>query len=256
MRLAALWIVVLVLAAGAGAAQPAGFQNHNFNGNNPVHAGGVTTFHVDEGDCSAIDYGDGRGESDCYNGNLRSRIAYRDHARLGSSVQYRMEILIPATLSYGGGPNRRSLLEVAEWQRINTIKNHIHTLHLDGRRGLTFDDTVCIPPAEFGQWAEVVVQVRWSADDDGVIQVLCNDRPVVVRRGPTAIPPDCGAPGVFQCDPSRQDLSQPVQFQAGILFRGYGPRAQQDGLSRSGRVPPPGGFTIQMRNLRVSPIRF
>jgi hypothetical protein len=150
-------VIILGLAASIGSLQwstaeamPRGFQEQRFNGRDPVHADGVTTFHVRPGDCSAIDYGDGRGESDCFNGNLRSRIAYRTYARLGDSVQYRMEIFIPADLRYNGGPNRRSLLEIAEWQRINTIKNHIHQLHVDSTTSVTFDDVRCFAPSEFG----------------------------------------------------------------------------------------------------------
>lgn len=236
-------------------AAPNGFQNHVFNGRAPVTQGGVVTFHVEDGDCSSRDYGDGRGESDCFNGNLRSRLAYRDHASLGQSLEYAMEIFVPAGFRYGGGPNRRSLLEVAEWQRINTIKNHIHTLHLDSVKGLTFDDTRCIPPSAFGQWNSVKVQVKWSAGDDGFLRVICNGTPVVSFRGQTAIPRDCGQPGVFQCVPDLQRVNQPVQFQVGILFRGYGERGRLDGLSRMGRVPPEGGFTVQMRNIRVSRIQ-
>jgi hypothetical protein len=247
--------ILLALFAFPAKAQQ-GFQDHRFNGRDPTSTGGVTTFHVRAGDCSNIDYGDGRGESDCFNGNLRSRIAYRQYARLGDSVQYSFEIFIPADLQYGGGPNRRSLLEVAEWQRVNTIKNHIHTMHLDSRRGLTFDDAVCVSPANFGTWSRVQVSVRWSMEEDGLLQVACNDRIVVSRTGRTAIPPDCGQPGVFQCDPALQRPSEPVQFQAGILFRGYGERGRRDGLNPAGRMPPEQGFTVQMRNLSVREVRF
>ena len=250
------WICLNLFGAGQLTANPRGFSEHVFNGNNPTTSGGITTFHVDEGDCSARDYGDGRGESDCFNGNLRSRLAYDNHARLGDSLQYSLEVLVPSDLQYAGGPNRRSLLEIAEWQRIGTIKNHIHTLHLDSRRGVTFDDTVCIPPSAFGSWVRIQVQVRWANDDSGVISVICDGRPVLVRRGNTAIPPDCGARGVFQCDPSLQEPQKPIQFQVGILFRGYGERGRLDGLSRNGRMPPQGGFSIQMRNIDVSRIRF
>ncbi|NNU82113.1 hypothetical protein HMH01_16875 [Halovulum dunhuangense] len=246
-------MVALSLPAQAA---PAGFGDHVFNGRDPEHARGITTFHVRAGDCSAIDYGDGRGESDCFNGNLRSRIGYDRYARLGDSVQYAFEILVPAGLKYGGGPNRRSLLEVAEWQRINTIKNHIHTMHLDARRGLTFDDVVCIPPAGLGGWNSIRVQVRWSMNDDGVIRVVCNDRVVLARTGRTAIPPDCGQQGVYQCVPALQEPNKPIQFQLGILFRGYGERGRLDGLRPEGRTAPTEGFTVQMRNISVKPIRF
>jgi hypothetical protein len=256
-------VIILGLAAAIGSLQwsaaeamPRGFQEHRFNGRAPIHADGVTTFHVRAGDCSAIDYGDGRGESDCFNGNLRSRIAYRTYARLGDSVQYRMEIFIPADLRYGGGPNRRSLLEIAEWQRINTIKNHIHQLHVDSSKGVTFDDVRCFAPSEFGQWNTFTLQVRWSMQDDGILRVLCNDRVVVNRRGRTAIPPDCGQPGVFQCVPELQRPDEPIQFQAGILFRGFGEQNRRDGLSPRGRMSPDQGFTIRMRNIEVSNVRF
>ena len=235
-------------------AAPSGFKDHRFNGRDPSHAAGVTTFHVDAGDCSAIDYGDGRGESDCFNGNLRSRISYVRTARLGESLQYAFEIFVPPDLRYGGGPNRRSLLEVAEWQRVNTIKNHIHQMHLDSRRGLAFDDVVCLRPNEFGKWNKVVVQVKWSMGNDGIIRVVCNEKVVLERAGQTAIPPDCGQPGVFQCVPELQRPKEPIQFQVGILFRGYGERGRRDGLNPSGRVPPDGGLTVKMRNVSVKKV--
>jgi hypothetical protein len=248
--------MVLAVLSWPALSAPSGFQDHRFNGRDPAHSGGVTTFHVRAGDCSTIDYGDGRGESDCFNGNLRSRMDYRRMATLGDALQYEFEIFVPADLRFAGGPNRRSLLEVAEWQRVNTIKNHIHTMHLDSRKGLTFDDVVCLRPGEFGKWNRVAVQVRWSMADDGILRVLCNDQVVLARTGRTAIPPDCGQPGVFQCEPALQRPNEPIQFQVGILFRGYGERGRRDGLSASGRTPPPEGFTIQMRNVSVKPVRF
>lgn len=256
MRLAIFTVLVSGLLATASAAAPNGFSAHRFNGRDPVQSGTVTTFHVLPGDCSDVTYGDGRGESDCYNGNLRSRLAYRNHARLGDAMQYQMEIMVPPGFRYGGGPNRRSKLEVAEWQRINTIKNHIHQLHLDSVKGLTFDDVRCIAPNALSQWNRVTVQVKWSMNDDGLLRVLCNDKVVVHRQGRTAIPPDCGAPQVFQCIPKYQEPEKPIQFQIGILFRGYGTRARQDGLNPKGRIAPPEGFTVQMRNVKVSRIRF
>lgn len=249
-------LAMVLLWTGMAAAAPAGFSDHRFNGRDPVHSGGVSTFQVRAGDCSPIDYGDGRGESDCFNGNLRSRMAYRTTARLGQSIEYRMEIFVPADLRYSGGPNRRSLLEIAEWQRINTIKNHIHQLHVDSSKGVTFDDVRCFAPSEFGRWNTFVMQVRWSMGDDGRLRVICNDRVVVNRSGRTAIPPDCGEPGVYQCEPRHQRPEQPIQFQVGILFRGYGERGRLDGLSPRGRVPPEEGFTIRMRNVGVSRVRF
>ena len=139
-----LCIVCLAIFATNVFAQPSGFKNHIFNGKNPKTAGGVTTFHVQSGDCSSIDYGDGRGESDCYNGNLRSHIKHNTHARLGESYLYSFEIRVPDGFNYAGGPNLRSLLEVIELGRVRGIKNHLYTFHLDARRGLTFGDIVCI----------------------------------------------------------------------------------------------------------------
>lgn len=251
----ALGLVVLLWAVPVSSAPP-GFKDHRFNGRQPVHSRGISTFHVQAGDCSPIDYGDGRGESDCFNGNLRSRMAHRTEARLGDSVQYSMEIFVPADLDYGGGPNRRSLLEIAEWQRVSTIKNHIHQLHVDSRRGVTFDDVPCFAPSEFGRWNRFVMQVRWSDGDDGILRVLCNGRVVVSRSGQTATPPDCGEWGVFQCVPELQQVHRPIQFQVGILFRGYGERGRREGLNPAGRLPPPQGFTIRIRDASVSKIRF
>jgi len=250
--LAALAALLLALPALAG---PPGFSEHRFNGRDPEWRQGVATFHVKNGDCSPIKYGDGRGESDCHNGNLRSRYAYRQTARPGQALEYRMEIYIPADLRYGGGPNRRSLLEIAEWQRVNTVKNHIHTLHLDSNKGLTFDDTRCLSPREFGRWNSFVMRVKWSTGADGFLQVICNGKTIIDYRGQTAIPRDCGQRGVYQCEPALQEPRKPVQFQVGILFRGWSEHRRAEGLNPAGRTAPASGFTVHMRNIAVSRLR-
>lgn len=54
---------------------PADFKNHGLNGPvRPVTKGGITTFQIFDRKCSSVDYGDGRGENDCHNGNIRSTL--------------------------------------------------------------------------------------------------------------------------------------------------------------------------------------
>lgn len=253
MRHLIITLVAFVLSSGIAAASPPGFKDHIFNGNRPVTEQGVTTFHVGPGDCSKKDYGDGRGESDCSNGNLRSRLAANKHASPGQTWEYRMDIFVPADFRFNGGPNRWSLLEIAEWQRINTIKNHMHNLYLDSRRGMTFDDAVCFSPKAFGQWNRVVVRARWSGKNDGFLQVTCNDKVVYNKQdSQTLIPEHCGKPRTYQCVPELQEPSKPIQFQIGILFRGPSPSATYD---VSDRKLPAGGITIQVRNLAVKRIK-
>jgi len=66
-------------AAATADPLPKGFERHKFNGSvRPEVKDGVTRFEIFDRQCSNVDYGDGRGENDCRNGNVRSTIAIRE----------------------------------------------------------------------------------------------------------------------------------------------------------------------------------
>lgn len=80
---------LLAFVAGAASADPhpAGLRNHKFNPLDPVTENGVTTFTIHDRQCSTVLYGDGRGENDCHNGNVRSILTAGFRERLGQSVE-------------------------------------------------------------------------------------------------------------------------------------------------------------------------
>jgi hypothetical protein len=91
------------------------FKPHKFNGSKPKYVSGTWQFELTPQACSSRKYGDGRGESDCFNGSLRSRIKAPKNIRPGTTMEYYMEIRIDPAFRYDGGPTPAySKLEVAE----------------------------------------------------------------------------------------------------------------------------------------------
>ena len=106
---------------------PKGFSNHKFNdGHNPSTKDGITTFIIRDKQCSHIDYGDGRGENDCHNGNVREVFSYCCQAKMGQAVSYKFDVLIDPSFAYSGFYNDHSLgfiadgldsrLRIASWE--------------------------------------------------------------------------------------------------------------------------------------------
>ena len=82
---------------------PSGFFLNNFNGSTePVTIDGVTIFHIEDGECSNVDYGDGRGESDCLNGNVRSEVVQDPWVKVGRTLEYRFDLQVDRSLQYEG----------------------------------------------------------------------------------------------------------------------------------------------------------
>ncbi len=228
---------------------PRGFKEARFQGNSPKVSGGEVTFTLMPGACSASLYGDGRGESDCKNGNIRSRINATKHAKLGQTREYSLDIWIEPGFRYNKGRPVRSKLTLMEWQRIDTIKNHLYMLHLDSSGGAKFEDKTCFTPAEFGQWVTFTMRVKWSKDDDGGLEVLCNGRRIYALAGQNAIPPGCGTEAKQQCHLDKIDLRPPIQWQIGPMLNGYGTVYKQFGFSSPFRPWPESGLTMKVRNL-------
>ncbi len=229
---------------------PPGFEQHIFNGV-PAKSmpGGVVRFHIMNLDCSPKDYGDGRGESNCKNGNVSSRLSGHKFAPTGSTREYSAEINVDPGFAYAG--NR---LDVMMWQRVNVIKNEMYFLKLDARHGLTFLGKTCAGPQWFGSWVKVDLKVRWSNGPDGQFFLTCDDKVVAAWNGPNLIPPDCGTPKNDECFPKLQDLSEPVQWQIGPFMGG---RGQAKPGERMGKFEPiqSDGITIEMRAIYMGRIR-
>jgi hypothetical protein len=251
------WLCALTLIIPLGdVVEAQTFSPHIFNGRDPVLIDGEWVMQLMPGECSAEDYGDGRGESHCTNGNVQSRLYTRNRYQEGDAVEYAFDIFVPSDFRYVETTNReRSSLEISEIQRIQTIKNHMYEMHLDSRRGLTFEERQCFGPDRFGQWNEVRIQARWSSGDDGILQVLCNGGVAYQLLGANLIPPGCGTDAKMQCRLELQDLSKPIQWEIGPMLRGYGGDYASVGFNSPFSPMPPSGITIRMRNLYEGRVR-
>ncbi|MEP9374975.1 hypothetical protein [Mesorhizobium sp. KR1-2] len=227
-------------------AQTSGFQNHNFNGREPTFRGSETEFLIRNGDCSSKDYGDGRGESNCLNGNVSSRLAERRHSNRGEAVEYSFEFKVDPSFSYRG--NR---LEIALWQRVKTIKNHIYELGLNATAGATFEGRRCVPANRLAEWNRFSMRVVWRSDGKGSLSVSCNAGEIYRREGNVLIPEGCGSSRKPECDPQKQRLEQPIQFQIGPLMRGYGGPQYRGNRSSPFERFQENGIRILVRDLRV-----
>lgn len=253
MKRIATVIATLILAAGTAAAkdQTRSFKPHKFNGSKPAYSKGVYTFTLEPRGCSARKYGDGRGESDCFNGSLRSRVKAPKNVAPGATMEYYMEFRMNPGFRYDGGRTPGySKLEVAEWGRVEGIKNHVYDLQLDTVRGLTFERAVCVPPNRLSEWNSVRVLVKWSKTGDGFLQAICNGTPVLTRQGQqTVIPPDCAKPWKLQCEPSLQRPDARIYWQVGPKLSGHGASYRKNGFSSAFARFPPNGVQMQVRNL-------
>lgn len=256
IRLLTTTVLLLFSFAVPGFADaPRGFKEATFQGSSPKLNGGEVTFTLLPGQCSSKQYGDGRGESDCKNGNLRSRINAKEYAKLGQTMEYSLDLWIQPGFRYNKGNRPRSKLTVMEWQRINTIKNHIYTVHLDSSGGVKFEDKTCFSPAQFGQWVTLKMRVKWSKKDDGAMEVLCNGKRIFALQGQNAIPPGCGTKAKQQCHLDKMDLRPPIQWQVGPKLNGYGTVYKQFGKKSPFRPWPEAGLTMKVRNLYYGRLR-
>lgn len=248
----ARWLLMLVicLLPGTALALPQGFEQHVFNGR-PAQSlpEGITRFEIFNFDCSPKDYGDGRGESNCFNGNVSSRLAARRQIAAGETVEYGAEIRVDPGFAYRG-----DRLNVMMWQRIVAIKNEMYFLRLDARHGLTFLGKTCAGPEAFGSWVRFSLKVHWADAAEGFFQVECDGRIIAAWQGANLVPPDCGTRGNDECFPELQDLRQPVQWQIGPSMGG---RGQAGAPGQMGKFEPfqDDGLRIDMRNLYLGPIR-
>jgi len=238
--------------------QTLAFEEVRWNGADPIYEDSVVTFALQSGQCGARTYGDGRGESDCNGGRVRSQLQSPDTVRVNSEVEYYFEFFIPDDFSYWGDqwyPSGSRLL-IAEWKRTQGIKNHIYEILLDNRRGVTFERETCITSDHYGKWNSFSLRIRWSRGDDGYLEARCNDRLILERRGDqTVIPPDCDTDYKLQCEVRHQRPNANIQWAIGPNFSGYGRDYERLGKSSPFAPFPPDGIEIRVRNLYVGGIQ-
>ena len=237
------FLVVSTAASGQG------FKNSELNGENPTKRAGVWTMALQEGLCDGRSYGDGRGESDCLNGNIRSQLQGRD-SKMGRTVEYSFDVLIPSNFRYRESLRyrKRGSIEIAGWSHIRAIKNHLYEMHLT-ERAVTFEDRVCFDRSRFGEWNSVRIRVKWSLKEDGVLQVLCNGTQVYAIQGQNLIPPGCGTSIKSNCHTEKLAHGNPIRWKIGPWYRGFGPDWKEYGRSSPFLPFPPNGVSIKVRNL-------
>lgn len=244
-------------------AHPKGFSNHPFNAVQPATAGGVTAFTIHDKQCSKTDYGDGRGESDCLNGNVRSNLAYGTWTKLNQSVEYRFDIWMEPSFNYRGFFNSHatgylldsmdSRLRLASWEG-PLLHNFIYILKADKYHGITFLGEQCQSPGQFGQWVTFAMKIRWASDKTGWIQVSCDDRVIYARDGlATTQAPHCYITN--QCEPGAAKNPKRFLFIAGPVMSGFGHEWQKYSMPSQFTNIQPEGITVKMRKFSVAKIK-
>lgn len=234
--------------------QTGSFRDVTWNGAKPIRKNNEIIFALQAGQCGKPTYGDGRGESDCNGGRVRSQVQARGSVKVGQTVEYRMEFFVPKSFDYRGDlyfPSGTRLL-IAEWKRSKGIKNHIYEILLDASKGATFERATCIHPSEFGKWNSFSLRIKWSKGSDGFMEARCNDRLILERKGDqTVIPPDCASDYKLQCEPNRQIPGAPILWSVGPNFSGYGSDYARLGKPSPFAPFPSNGIEIRVRGLEV-----
>lgn len=239
---------------------PNGFEFNAHNAVNPTTEGGVTTFHILEGQCSDLEYPDGRGESDCAGGEVRSVLWTEPWTPINKPTEYAFDIRVDPALRYEGYESNflagllphtiDSALWLAWWEG-NKLHNFIYHLKADTQNGITFLGTTCQPASKLGDWVSVSMRVRWTNDDKGWIQVRCDDRLIYAAEGvATTQAPHCY--GSNQCEPGIVKHPSAVGMNVGAFMSGNGHTYAERGLPSQFRPIQPDGITVQLRNARVS----
>lgn len=241
---------------------PRGFEAHPFNGGQPVvGADGTVTFQILDRECSNVVYGDGRGEFDCKNGNVRTSLAPLTEQRMGQSIEYRFDLWVDPAIAYPGFLNPMSAaflpggwdsyLRVASWEG-NALHNFLYSLKIDTKRGVTFLGQRCQAPEDFGQWVSFSMKIRWSADSTGWIKVSCDDRIIHAAEGlATDQAPHCYIRN--HCEPGVVKHPSRITFLPGLVMQGHGFQWKEIGEASAFTDIQPEGITVKMRGLEVVP---
>ena len=266
-RIVAMMIALLAVCAGVGAdPHPAGLKDHKFNPVDPVTEDGVTTFRIFDRKCSDVPYGDGRGETDCHNGNVRSILSRGFSEQLGDTVEYRFDIFVEKEFRYRGYENPHawgflgvgqtwplqnhdSRLRIASWEG-PLLHNFIYMLKLDSLRGAYFLDETCFGPDRFGEWNSFSMKIRWADDDRGWIRVACNGETIHLAEGlATNQAPHCYITN--QCEPNVEKHPEKFLFALGPVMAGFGPEWKKFGKLSQFTDIQPEGITLRMRNIEI-----
>jgi hypothetical protein len=210
-------------------------KSQRFSAINPTVEGDLTTFRIVQDQCSSVDYGDGRGESDCFNGNMRSQIQASKNF-VPSTVMYDFKVKINTDLKYRGfnnfHPTARAVLKrpdlldsalrVATWEG-EYLHNYILNLKLDAIRGITFLQETCVKVEDLKNWNHIQLRVSWRGDATGSIHMKCNGIDVYNKENVISnANPECYVQN--QCQTYRDGPPNPktIIFNLGLSMQGYG----------------------------------
>jgi hypothetical protein len=235
---------------------------NDYNNKRPPRLiGGELVSQIFDRECVGVDYGDGRGESDCSNGNVGSAVETTRLFKLNSNVRIEFDFWIQPNLdaqpqrmysergSFTSDPFHSTLI-MFELERTRSIKNHVYDLDVDSVRGVTFLDKNCITPKEFGIWHRFEFDLFYSSKQDGTLTVKCDGRTIYQRASfNSALNPFCyEANG---CAPQFEQLySEPMRLELGAQMRGNGWSAEQSGQPTFNKIQPD-GIMIRYRDLVI-----
>ncbi len=248
-------VVCATILSGIASAQT--FSSDPMNVEKVIKRDGVWTLVLTEGSCNPRDYGDGRGESDCTNGNLASRISTRKDYFAPAAIEYSFEVLINSDFEYQETQKYRKLgsIILAEWGRANLIKNHMYEMHMTPSSGVFFERKRCFGPERYGEWNSVSILAKWANDDSGILQVTCNGKVVFSKAGPNLVPDGCGTDDKPHCDPKFIDLSKEIYFKLGPKFFGFGSDWRDYGRTSPFLPFPPNGVKVQIKHPKERKVR-
>lgn len=239
---------------------PAGFEIHSFSASHPpTTTDGITTSHIAPFDCNDIDYGDGRGESDCINGSTKSTLRHIRDQRLGETLEYRFDFWVDPGMAYAGEFVRDAVayrrdgwdsrLRLASWEG-PFIKDMIYMLKLDATDGTTFFGRVCRAPNTFGSWVSFSMKIRWANDEKGWIKVTCDDRIVYADEAvSTTAQIQCYTQN--ECQPGVVHDPKSFNHTVGLGLMGRGYNWQESGYPSKWTEIQPDGLTVKLRNIAV-----
>lgn len=232
------------VASGADP-HPSGFSNHKFNGpNNPVTEAGVTRFEIRPKECSNIRYGDGRGESDCLNGNIRE-VLRGPATAVGTSITYSFDVKVDEPLGYLGGLDPR--LRIASWEG-NLLHNFVYMFKLGSARGIMFSDEQCVAPDRIGEWNSLSLEIKWTNNNRGWVRAKCNGRVIYYAEDvKTTDAPKCKV--TDQCEPGKTKSPSRIFYILGPVMAGEGGNWKTFSYKTSQFRHFEGPITLSMRNI-------
>lgn len=250
MLLRTMLLIICMLAFGQHSfaePHPLGLRSHDFNGSiAPVTKAGLTSFTIRQGECSTIKYGDGRGEDDCANGNVRSTLSAHI-AKVGQTKTYAFDFRVDAPFNYRGWHNSQassyldegndSRLRIAGWEG-NRTHNFMYMLKIDSRRGAFFLNQTCVPAGDLHDWHSFRMEVRWANNSRGWIRISCDDKVIHFVEGiATTHGPHCYLSNLCR-DAQRKNPSQVLTI-LGPVMQSFGQYFEDN-------------ITVQMRNVRIT----